>query len=650
MARILAIDDKPDNLLVLKAVLKNYLPDCILITALSGREGLKKIDEELPDVIISDIKMPGMDGFEVCRILKSDPKANHIPIVMLTAVHTDSKSKSLGLEAGADAFLTKPIEENELVAQIKAMLRIKKSEDLLRQEKASLASQVRKRTKELKCLYNISNITGNREMAFDLIVQDIVNVIPPAMQYSEIACARIVLDQQEFKTENFKITNWVQKCDIILHENKLGVVEVYYLEEKNGNEDPFLDEEHRLIGEIADRLRKLVVQKIDAEEKIKTGNKLQHAQKMEAIGTLAGGIAHDFNNILGAIIGYAEIARDDSPKESSVVEDLDKVLEASDRAVGLVRQILAFSRQDETEHILLHPSAIVKKTVSMLRPTLPTTIEITQDFDPETGFIFADPTQIHQILMNLCTNAFHAMEKTGGRLDISIKEIDLRDGDLSHEPDVIAGTFIQLSVCDSGPGITPEIKNKIFDPYFTTKKIGKGTGLGLSIIHGIIKSYGGFITLSSELGKGTVFHVFIPVVNEEDLPAKEAIKQIPIGIEKILFIDDEEILADLGKNMLERLGYHVTVRKSSLEALETFQNQPDQFDVVITDQTMPGMTGVDLARRMLQIRPDIPIILCTGYSSIISEEKAKFLGIKEFALKPLTKKTIATLIRKVLDT
>jgi PAS domain S-box-containing protein len=395
-----------------------------------------------------------------------------------------------------------------------------------------------------------------------------------------------------------------------------------------------------------------ITQRILAEvEKKKLEAQLIQAQKMEAIGTLAGGIAHDFNNILGAIIGYAEMARDDSPKESSVVEDLDKVLEASDRAVGLVRQILAFSRQDETEHILLHPSAIMKKTVSMLRPTLPTTIEVTQDFDPETGFIFADPTQIHQILMNLCTNAFHAMEKTGGKLDISLKEIDLSDGDLlSHEQDVIAGTFIQLSVGDSGAGMTQEVKDKIFDPYFTTKGVGKGTGMGLSIVHGIIKSYGGFITLSSEPGKGTVFHVFLPVVNKEALPAKEAIKQIPVGKEKILFIDDEDVLADMGKNMLERLGYRVTVRKSSLEALETFQNQPNQFDVVITDQTMPGMTGIDLARRMLQIRPDIPIILCTGYSSIISEQKAKSLGIREFALKPVGKSDIAMLIRKVLDT
>jgi len=390
-------------------------------------------------------------------------------------------------------------------------------------------------------------------------------------------------------------------------------------------------------------------QKKEESEKAKLESQLQQAQKMEAIGTLAGGIAHDFNNILGAIIGYTEMARDDSPKGSSIAKDLDKVLEASDRATSLVKQILAFSRKGEAEYILLQPSRIVNKTITLLRPTLPATLEITQDIDTETGLIFADPTQMHQILMNLCANAFHAMEETGGRLDISLKEIDHCREDITHEPHIDTGTYIQLSVSDTGPGMTQEVKDKIFDPYFTTKGVGKGTGMGLSIIHGIVKSYGGFITCYSVLGEGTTFNVLLPVTSEEMLPDKEAIKQIPVGKEKILFIDDEDILADMGKDMLERLGYYVTVRKSSLEALETFQNQPDQFDIVITDQTMPGITGADLARRMLQIRPDIPIILCTGYSSIISEEKAKSLGIKEFAMKPLSKNNIAVLIRKALD-
>jgi PAS domain S-box-containing protein len=430
---------------------------------------------------------------------------------------------------------------------------------------------------------------------------------------------------------------------------------ITYYQNNNGLEFPgetfgakLFDKKNRWLGNLG--IIRDITERLRQEEEGKMLQKqLSQAQKMEAIGTLAGGIAHDFNNILSAIVGYTEMARDDSPSESSVATDLDNVLEASTRAVGLVKQILSFSRQDETEYILLQPASIVTKAVTLLRPSLPTTIEISQDIDTKTGLIFGDPTQIHQILINLCTNAFHAMEDTGGRLDLSLKEIDLCREDFTPDLPLAPGTFIQLSVGDSGAGMTQQVKDKIFDPYFTTKGVGKGTGMGLSIVHGIIKSYGGFITLTSELGKGTVFHVFLPVVNKEELPARDATEQIPIGIERVLFIDDEDVLADMGKTMLERLGYHVTVRKSSLEALETFQNQPDQFDVVITDQTMPGMTGIDLARRMLQIRPDIPIILCTGYSSIISEEKAKSMGVREFALKPVGKRDIAMLIRKVLN-
>ncbi len=423
-----------------------------------------------------------------------------------------------------------------------------------------------------------------------------------------------------------------------------------------GDEVRYVTVSYKVAPGHEESLAKVLVTLVDITEKTladtqksKLEMQLRQAQKMESIGTLAGGIAHDFNNILASILGYAEMAREDCLPGSTIHNDLNEVLEAGNRAKGLVRQILAFSRQDDMERIILQPASIVKETITMLRPSLPTTIEITQDIDAATGLVFVDPTQLNQILMNLCTNAFHAMEDTGGKLDISLKEVTLSNEDLVHEPDVTAGTFIQLSIGDSGKGIAPAIKDKIFDPFFTTKETGKGTGMGLAMVYGIVKQYGGFISLYSELGEGTVFHVFLPTTEKEALTENETNDPIPIGRERVLFVDDEEILSKMGKTMLERLGYHVTVRNSSFEALETFQNQPDEFDIVITDQTMPGMTGSDMSRRMLQIRPDIPIILCTGYSTIISEEKAKSMGIKEFALKPLAKKDMAKLMRKVLD-
>ena len=385
------------------------------------------------------------------------------------------------------------------------------------------------------------------------------------------------------------------------------------------------------------------------EEKKVLQTQLIQAQKMEAIGTLAGGIAHDFNNILGAVIGYAEMARDASPAGSEITHDLDRVLEAGERAANLVKQILAFSREANIEHIPVEPVHLVKEAIKLLRPALPATIAFQQQLDTATRPILADPTQIHQIVMNLCTNAFHAMEQTGGVLQVTLKDCELSPPDLTLPPGMPAGSFVVLSIGDTGTGIAPTIRDKIFEPYFTTKKVGKGTGMGLSIVHGIVTTLGGFITCESVLGEGTVFHVFFPALKREVASAIQSGESVLSGKERILFIDDEQILAEMGQVMLERLGYKVTVRTSSIEALATFQNQPDQFDAVITDQTMPGITGIDLARRILQIRPGIPIILCTGYSSLVNEDQAKVIGIKGFIMKPMTKKDIARLLRKVLE-
>jgi len=384
-------------------------------------------------------------------------------------------------------------------------------------------------------------------------------------------------------------------------------------------------------------------------ERIHLEQQLRQSQKMEAIGTLAGGIAHDFNNMLGAILGYAEMIRDDCPSGSPAIHDIDQVLKASHRAKDLVKQILAFSRQAEDHKIPMHPAAIVIEAITLLRSSLPTTITIKQDIDPGAGVILADPSQIHQIVMNLCTNAFHAMEAEGGTLTISLNKKTLVQDELRAELHLQPGTFVQLSIRDTGEGILPESREKIFDPFYTTKGVGKGTGLGLAMVYGIVKRCGGSIAFDSQLGEGTEFRITLPTLESNALQEYESTESVPYGNEHIFFVDDEKILVELGKTMLERLGYSVTTCGSSLDALEMFQNHPDVFDLLITDQTMPNMTGVDLSRRILQLRPKLPIILCTGYSSIISEEKAKNMGIKGFALKPLVKKDIAGLIRKVLD-
>ena len=367
---------------------------------------------------------------------------------------------------------------------------------------------------------------------------------------------------------------------------------------------------------------------------------LLQAQKMEAIGTLAGGIAHDFNNILGAVLGYAEMAREDSEPGSKAAEGLDRVIEAAKRAAELVKQILAFSRQAVSEPIPLNPEHIIKETIKFLRPSLPSTITIRQQSENSIHTILADPTQVHQLVMNLCTNAFHAMEQTGGTLTISLENKVLAAQDLQQHQNVKPGRFVVLSVSDTGPGVPPEIRDRIFDPYFTTKEVGKGTGMGLAIIHGIATALGGFVICESILGQGATFRIFFPAIDLEVAAKIESTDTVLTGKEHVLFVDDEKMLAELGKIMLERLGYHVTLCTDSIAALSLFREQPNTFDVLVTDQTMPGMTGLDLSRHVLQIRPNLPIILCTGYSNLVDDKVSKTAWYQSLYYEACFQKTV----------
>jgi PAS domain S-box-containing protein len=377
--------------------------------------------------------------------------------------------------------------------------------------------------------------------------------------------------------------------------------------------------------------------------------RLRQSQKIEAIGTLAGGIAHDFNNILAAIIGYTEMAQDNSRPEKQRYY-LEQVLHASDRAKKLVSQILAFSRQADKEIKPIDVSALVKEALKLIRATLPSTIEIRGNIAGDVDAVLADPTQIHQIMMNLCTNAAHAMREKGGILEVGLANAVITSDMLPLYQDLKAGPYVKFTVSDTGSGMEPEVMDRIFDPFFTTKKRGEGTGLGLSVVYGIVKEYGGVVTVQSKPGAGSTFVIYLPVAAQaEKLKKEEPVDIIPRGSERVLFIDDESVLAEIGKDILEELGYSVIATSSSTKALEIFYAQPDGIDLVITDMTMPAMTGADIAKEILKIRPDIPIILCTGFSEVITEGEAKRMGIQEFLMKPLTLRDIATAARKVLD-
>lgn len=378
---------------------------------------------------------------------------------------------------------------------------------------------------------------------------------------------------------------------------------------------------------------------------------LRQAQKMEAIGTLAGGIAHDFNNILAAIIGYAEMVKRSLPQEAGTAQaDIQQVLRAGLRARDLVKQILAFSRKGGEERSLISPKPMVKEALKFLRATIPASIEIREDVDPGCGSVLANPSDIHRIVVNLCTNAFHAMEKSGGVLTVVMKTVELSKSDLAGEDDLLPGQYVLLSVRDTGPGIPPEIVSRIFDPYFTTKDVGKGSGMGLAVVHGIVKNYGGMVQVESLVGSGTVFRIYLPQMGKDGAAAAEGLHEwaLPPGQERILFVDDEESIVEMGKAMLSGLGYRVTVKTSPLDALEEFKGQPDDFDLLITDQTMPRMSGIQLAQEVRNIRPGLPVVLCTGYSSAIGADTALEQGISHFLMKPLTMRVLAETVRKAL--
>jgi len=386
------------------------------------------------------------------------------------------------------------------------------------------------------------------------------------------------------------------------------------------------------------------------QEREQLRTRLIQAQKMEAIGTLAGGIAHDFNNILGAIIGYAEMALYDTQKDSMEHYNIEQVLKAGHRAKDLVKQILAFSRKSEQDKKIIFLTPIIKEVLKLLRASLPTTIEIRQNIEPNLDAIFADPTQIHQVMMNLCTNSAHAMGDKGGILEIHLHNANLDTKAAAQYPELNPGPYIKLSVSDTGCGMDVATLQRIFDPYFTTKEQDKGTGMGLAVVHGIVKGHGGSIHVESAVAEGTHFDILFPVIKRQAISETEELKALPTGNETILFVDDEQSLIELGKNMLEKLGYRVEARTLPVEAIELFKAAPNPFDLVISDMTMPAMTGVSLAKKLMQIRPEIPVIICTGYSEQIDESRAKELGIKGFLMKPFTIRELSKTVRKVLDT
>ncbi|MCP3871715.1 MAG: transporter substrate-binding domain-containing protein [Desulfobacteraceae bacterium] len=464
----------------------------------------------------------------------------------------------------------------------------------------------------------------------NILGENILNVLPPLKEISEKGFQQI-------------------KEKIVADPEKYTLTETKHLD--NNNDKIFIQWSNKAIMNNDGSLQEVLSIGTDISQRKQLKKQLVQSQKMEAIGTLAGGIAHDFNNILSVILGNAELASSYNIGSKKIDRNLDKIITASYRASELTAQILAFSRKSDLEKISMNLSAIVKEALNMIRSTLPSTIEIKSDIFSKKN-ILANPTQIHQVILNMCTNAFHAMENDGGVLKISLKEIDNTTEPLfPNNVNMQSDEYLLLEFSDTGCGIDKKILKKIFDPYFTTKKIGKGTGMGLSVAHGIIKEHNGHIFIQSSLNKGTIVHIYLPVNGSADLP-KIACEEEKIsgGNETILIIDDEKAIVDAVTSVVSNYGYKPFPFTNSIKALSAFKDHPNRYDLILTDMTMPDMTGSQLSREALAVRPDTPIIMCTGYSELIDRESALEMGISEYLQKPVLKKELLKAIRKTLDT
>ncbi len=540
--KLLVVDDEAEARRQIRKYIELDFDFVEIVEAANGSEALESADSWKPNVIVSDINMPVMDGLELLRhVKKMIPKTQ----VIICTGREDHDAPILALRAGASDYIMKPLNMEVLSL---AILRAKK----------------------------------------------------------------------RWETEEF-LEKHAEHLEKLVEKKTAGLLAI--------NE------------------------KLRAERAMKKELESQYRQalKMQAIGVLAGGIAHDFNNILSAIIGYTDLTMDKLAEGSREKENLGEVMKAGRRAKALVKQILTFSRQDEQEKKPVELHFIVKETLKLLRASVPSTIRMKEDIDPDSGSVLADPTQMTQVVMNLCTNAEYAMREKGGELIVSLREVGVDDELAKNNPSLSGRKLIKLSVTDKGYGMDSATMERIFDPFFTTKKIGEGTGLGLAAVHGIVTSHGGAITVKSRPGEGSTFDVYLPKADEPAVDETKKIFEICRGNEKILFVDDERPLVRLGMEALGQFGYDVVGVTSSVEALDRFRKTPEKFDIVITDQTMPNITGDELAREMIKIRPDIPVILCTGFSKTITSEKAKEIGIRDFILKPILANELAVTVRKTLD-
>jgi len=644
---------------------KTYIQNFKLKLCSQGTEAVRTVAKSIKNndpfaVVFLDMRLPpGPDGLWTAEeIRKIDP---YIIIVIVTAysdIHPDKISEKV-LPPHRLFYIEKPFSTQEILQFSKALGRNWQIDRELRHFNQKLENLVEKRTEELeisnqslqeseKRLQDILNFLQTGIVVIDKDKHIVLEANPTAIK---------MLCSSREKIIGSIFSNYVFRPEKDLYSRTgqgqtLGSFEKLLLTQK-GEKIPVIISVTSVTLEgreviLANFLDITELKEVEKEKEILKAQLFQ-VQKLEALGTLAGGIAHDFNNILGSIMGFAELSLCELSENSQIEYNLKKILESSHRAKELIKQILIFSRQAKQERKPLIISSIAKGAIQLVRATIPATIKVKENIEAQNKLIVADPTQIHQIIMNLCANASHAMGKKAGVLDVSISEVKFTPEPEDLYEEIEKGKYIKLTVKDTGCGMDKKVTKKIFDPFFTTKKPNEGTGLGLSVVHGIVKSYKGKITVDSEPGKGTTFSVYFPLFDREKFLEIKSSNEIPRGSYYILFVDDEDHIVEMGKKLLEKLGNKVITSNNPIDAIKLFYENPDKFDIVITDHTMPNMTGIELALKLFAKKPDIPVILCTGYSESINRKKALSMGVKEFIMKPYSRRKIAQTIKTVMS-
>jgi len=610
--------------------------------ALSAAEALAWLKDQAPDLMILDYSLPDMNG--IAFIGELNKKDQPLPEFIVTTGLGDEYIAVDMMKLGARDYIIKntqflnvlPEVVKRVDQEIKNEKQLKQAEDKLRESAERLSIALESANSGIWDWYiktgkvffdaNYFTISGYEPDEFPhdyeewkkRVHPDDIDKAEKKIESYITGKAKQYMVEFRFKTRN---NDWMW----ILSQGKISEYDDY------GNPVRFTGTHRDISGR-----RQLEEQ-------------LRRSHKMESIGTIAGGIAHDFNNILYMITGNAELALEDITERNPAHDSLKEIMAASLRGADIVKQLLNFSRKTDQKLKPIGIVPIIKDTLKFIRSILSSNIEIRSNLPTADVIIFGDPVQISQIIINISTNAFQAMEETGGIIEITAEKKTITKNAARSYPGLIADDYLKIAITDTGPGIDPENTDKIFDPYFTTREPGKGSGMGLAIVHGIIKNHNGVITVDSKPGKGTTFTILFPLVDEKPATETEEADRVPRGTESILFVDDEGPIVNMAQKMLKRLGYQVKTKLNPAEALELFQTEPQAFDLVITDMTMPQMSGVILTEKLRDIRPDIPVIISTGHSSLIDEEKTEKLRVNAYVMKPIVKRDIARTIRKVLD-